>query len=47
MVLIVAARSFSGDLTRFVLMVGSSHKELSGDGDVLRGPLVPNTIIHR
>lgn len=37
----VAAKSFSGDLTRFVI-TGGSHIELSGDGDVLRnGPLVP------
>jgi len=37
----VTAKSFSGDLTRFVMIVGGSHNELSGDGDVLRGPLVP------
>lgn len=35
--------SFSGDLTRFVMIVGGSHNEWSGDGDVLRGPLVPVT----
>lgn len=37
----VAARSFSGDFTRFVLIVGGSQIEWSGEGDVLRGPLVP------
>lgn len=36
----VAAKSLSGDLTRFVVIEGS-HIESSGDGDVLRGPRVP------
>lgn len=40
-VLIVAAKSFSGDLTRFVSIVGGSQIVWSGDGDALRGPLVP------
>jgi len=41
----VVARSFSGDFTRFEMIVEDSHK-LSGDGDILRGPLVPNKFIY-
>lgn len=41
----VTARSFSGDLTRLVTIDRGSHIELSGDGDIFLGPLVPVKIL--